>query len=146
MPDAILFDGEKEDKMFEGKSLNEQKRSENLNKDQVRYLTELFDEGLTGKKKARADVVEKEMRYVLKDDGTYRFPNEKWLTEARIKSFFSRLAAKRKAEKDQGIGTQSMVSEAISPRAGPSGVIRQISAGLSLVLCHEFLHCLNFFL
>ena len=82
------------------------------------------------------------MRYVLKDDGTLRFKNEEWLTEARIKSFFSRLADKRRKEKDKG---EPVVTEAISPSAGPSRIIRQFSAGLSHMLCHDFLNYLCFF-
>ena len=131
LPDAVLFGGAEMDHPWEGKSLHEHTRSKNLNKNQVAYLTELFEDGMNSKKKARADIVEKEMRYVTKEDGrTLRFGYHEWIPEARIKSFFSRLAAKYKK------GTITQVDRTAAdtePVAGPSNIASKFATGLYIL-------------
>ena len=60
------------------------------------YLSSLFEAGIGSKKKANPIEVEEEMRRVCFQDGGRRFTEEEWLTEAQIKSYFSKLAASHK--------------------------------------------------
>lgn len=130
LPDAILFGATEMDHVWEGKSLHEHKRAPNLKPHQVAYLTGLFEEGMNGKKKARADIVEKQMRYSTEDDGiTFRFQPHEWLTEARIKSFFSRLAAKHKNGKISQVEIEDVDPE---PVAGSSGFAQKFTSGYTL--------------
>lgn len=76
-----------------------------LNDKQTKYLKEIFETGLQkGNKKANSAVVSKEMRSVVVTDANGEqqrlFSPEEWLTEARIKSHFSKLAASKRFSTD----------------------------------------------
>ena len=72
-----------------------------LNEKQATYLKKIFETGLQkGNKKANSAVVSKEMRSAVctNDNGEQQrlFSQDEWLTEARIKSHFSKLAASKR--------------------------------------------------
>ena len=72
-----------------------------LNEKQTTYLKKIFEAGLQkGNKKANSAIVSQEMRSVVstnaKGEQQRLFSQEEWLTEARIKGYFSKLAASQR--------------------------------------------------
>ena len=99
---AILFGGNLKVDIKEGGSLPQPSERITLNAKQAKYLLDIFEAGISGKKKARADYVKKEMRYATidgKEESDLVFQYEEWLSEDRIKREFSRIAADKKKNK-----------------------------------------------
>ena len=90
-----------------------------LNEQQKNYLKDIFLKGLEkNNRKAQPSEVAKKMRYALKDPNNSEepqllFKRSEWLSEDRIKSFFSRLAAQKRFNlKDPEAATESQVDDA----------------------------------
>ena len=102
LPPANLFDDTDRNAVTEGISLHKRPKGVRLNEKQHNYLINLFEKGMTGAaKKARADIVEKEMRYETDESGELLFDHKEWLEEQRIKRFFSAVAAKKRKQGSQ---------------------------------------------
>ena len=105
---AMLFGGDLKPEIKEGSSLPKAPARITLNDKQAKYLLDLFEAGLSGKKKARADYVKKDMRYATvngQEDGALLFQYEEWLSEERIKREFSKIAAAKKKKKPETVAS-----------------------------------------
>ena len=121
---AILFDGNLLDKLDQGESLHKPAEIVRLKPHQITYLERRFNDGLEGKKKARADLVSQQMRSAKDDFGELIFSYEDWLAEARIKRFFSAMAAKNKKAKK----LTNIVSESTSSTQSPTTIKSRLHA------------------
>ena len=112
---AILFDEKFEVVMEEGGSLHKTPTRVVLNSKQKKYLLEIFEDGMQGKKKAKADIIEKKMRYVPAEGNEEEllFHHTEWLTEQRIKGEFSRIAAMKKKKPKVPISEPASVTSPI---------------------------------
>ena len=78
----------------EGWALKESKKRYQFNEKQKQYLTTKFNIGQSTGRKLEADVVAKEMRRAVDNDGKRLFSISEFLTAQQISSFFSRLSIK----------------------------------------------------
>lgn len=89
-----------------------------LNESQKEYLTAMFDVGEQTGHKVDGNTVSRSMRKARKLDGSFMFDVSEYLTPKQIKSFFSRLAKKRRGtmvnesdEELEGDGPASLEEE-----------------------------------
>lgn len=78
----------------EGWALKESKKPYQFNEKQKQYLTTKFNIGQSTGRKIEGDVVAKEMRRAVDNDGKRLFSISEFLTAQQITSFFSRLSVK----------------------------------------------------
>ena len=82
---------DKKDVIFEGCARKPLKKMpKRLNEKQKDYLHKIFVSGIHERRKARAFDVERQMRRFKQENGEYAFKSEEWLSEQKIKDFFSR--------------------------------------------------------
>ena len=94
-----------------GFALPKPKSRSRFSKEVVDYVHTLFMAGEgKGKRKAKASVVVKQMRLLKDDMGEYVFSSADWLTEAQIRSLFSKMAVELKRPKGKEKKTTKVFS------------------------------------
>ena len=83
-----------------GCALQTKRTNKRFSKKLVNYLQEIFLKGERTGRKATAIQTEKDLRRARDDDGKLLFDCDEWLDELQIKSYFSRLASKKRSKKD----------------------------------------------
>ena len=83
-----------------------------LNAGQKDYLTKMFDLGEKTGHKVDATTVSQSMRKARNLDGSFMFDSDEYLTPKQIKSFFSRLAKKRREANMDGLDDEEEDEEA----------------------------------